>query len=242
MKILALDTTCAVASVCIAEYNGNDVNLLTQFTADAKRTHSETLLVMVKQSLLTLKLNVSDIDMFCCTSGPGSFTGVRIGASVIKGLAFGTNKPCVPVSSLLSLAYNACGLYKRDLITTLLDARGGRSFNATFKIKNGKPIRLTEDSVTPNGEIFTYLTDLNKNVHLFGDCTKAFEEEYPNKKITAAPNQICMPCAYSVACAAVDTYIGATDKSIFTDANLTPDYILPSQAEREKNKIPKGNN
>ncbi len=236
MKVLAIDTTCAIASVCVAECTEASAELLAEFTVNAKRTHSETLLTMIKQSLSMLRLNISDIDMFCCTAGPGSFTGVRIGVSVIKGLAFGTGKPCVPVSSLLALAYNACGLYTRDTVTSLLDARGGRSFNATFKIQKGKPVRLTEDTVKPNDEIYSYLTSLNKKVYLFGDCSVAFETLYSDRKIRSAPTQLSVSRAYCVACAASDIYKSAKDKSVFSDANLTPEYILPSQAEREKNK------
>ncbi len=236
MKILALDTTCAIASVCIAEYNCGKAELLTEFTVNAKRTHSETLLSMIKSSLSMMKLNIADIDLFCCTSGPGSFTGVRIGVSVIKGLAFGQNKPCVPVSSLLALAYNAKDLYSRDIVTTLLDARGGRSFNASFKIKKGVPVRITEDSVRSNDEIYSYLSSLNKKVYLFGDCVDSFESHYNDPSIKAAPDQLSMPSAYSVAIAAGDLYENTEDRSVFTDYDMTPEYILPSQAEREKNK------
>ncbi len=236
MKILALDTTCAVASVAIADYADGVTELLSLFTVNAKRTHSETLLSMIKQSLLMLKLNISDIDMFCCTSGPGSFTGVRIGVSVIKGLAFGQNKPCIPISSLLALAYNASGLYPRGLITSLLDARGGRSFSATFKMQRGKPVRITDDAVMSNDEIYSYLRSTEKKVCLVGDCVKNFSEKYNDPKIVCSPEHIACPSAYSIIRAALDIYNNTADTSVFTDAELSPEYILPSQAEREKNK------
>ncbi len=236
MKILALDTTCAIASVCIAEYTDGNISLLSEFTVNAKRTHSETLLSMVKESLSVLKLTVDDIDIFACTVGPGSFTGVRIGVSVIKGLAFGRNKPCVPVSSLEALAYSASEVYSRCIVTSLLDARGNRCFNASFKISKGKPVRLTEDTVSANDDIYSYLASLGRTVYLTGDCADAFANKYADRNIKSAPLHIASPSSFSIAKAAMDIYLKTMDKSVFTDANITPEYVLPSQAERENNK------
>lgn len=86
MKILALDTTAKSASVAVT----NDREPLAVFTLEAGLTHSETVLPMAETALKSLHLCVSDIDMFAVTAGPGSFTGVRIGISAVKGSAFGS--------------------------------------------------------------------------------------------------------------------------------------------------------
>ena len=105
MKILALDSTALTASVAVCE----DKRLLAEFTVNCGNTHSETLLPMIASILSQMKIKVKDIDIFSCSAGPGSFTGVRIGASTIKGLAFGGGKPCIGVSTLEALAYNIRG-------------------------------------------------------------------------------------------------------------------------------------
>ena len=89
MKILALDTTAKSASAAITD--GREP--LAVFTLEAGLTHSETVLPMIKTALDSLHMTAHDIDLFAVTAGPGSFTGVRIGISEIKGLAFATGKP-----------------------------------------------------------------------------------------------------------------------------------------------------
>ena len=91
MKILALDSTAKVASVALCEDN----ILLAEFTQNGGNTHSETLLPMTEVLLNSMKTDIDEIDVFAVSEGPGSFTGVRIGAATVKGLAFGKNKPCV---------------------------------------------------------------------------------------------------------------------------------------------------
>ena len=102
MKILALDSSATSASIAITD----GTTLLAEYTLDNGNTHSETLLPMVEFALRTLSLTVDDIDLFAVSAGPGSFTGVRIGAATVKGLAFGRDIPCVAVSTLHALAYN----------------------------------------------------------------------------------------------------------------------------------------
>ena len=126
MKILALDSTAIVSTVAICE----DEKLLAQFTINNGNTHSETLLPMIEASLKVLKLTTDDIDLFACSAGPGSFTGVRIGAATIKGLAFNRNKPCAPVSSLDALAHNL--LYTNGIVCPVMNARRSQLYNALF--------------------------------------------------------------------------------------------------------------
>ncbi|MGM9665665.1 MAG: tRNA (adenosine(37)-N6)-threonylcarbamoyltransferase complex dimerization subunit type 1 TsaB, partial [Eubacteriales bacterium] len=93
MKILALDTTAKTATAAVLE----DEKLLGIYTVNTENTHSETLLPMIKSLLSSLSLDVSSIDAFAVSIGPGSFTGVRIGVATVKGLAFGTGKKCIGV-------------------------------------------------------------------------------------------------------------------------------------------------
>ena len=102
MKILSFDSSAQVASVALCE----DEKVLAEYTLNNGNTHSETLLPMVESILAFFSLTAKDIDLFAVSAGPGSFTGVRIGAAILKGLAFASGKPCVEVSTLEAIAQN----------------------------------------------------------------------------------------------------------------------------------------
>ena len=100
MLTLAIDSTAATAACALSR----DGRLVAMNTVDGRLTHSEILLPMIERMLADSALKIDDVDMFACATGPGSFTGVRIGAATIKGLAFGSGKPCVRVWPLEALA------------------------------------------------------------------------------------------------------------------------------------------
>ena len=102
MITLAFDSVAKVASVAVCDGE----RLLAQYNIDNGLTQSELLLPMAEDILKSLKLSFSDVELLACTTGPGSFTGVRIGAALVKGLAFGKCTPCVGVSALEALAQN----------------------------------------------------------------------------------------------------------------------------------------
>ena len=106
MKILSFDSTAKAASVAVLE----DESVLAEYSVDTGLTQSELLLPMAESMLSALKLSFSDIELYAASTGPGSFTGVRIGASLVKGLAFDRGVPCVSVSTLEALAENLAGL------------------------------------------------------------------------------------------------------------------------------------
>ena len=124
MKILAFDGTAKAASVAVLD----DERVLGYYTVDNGLTQSELLLPMAENLLKSLKLSFSDIELFATSVGPGSFTGVRIGVSLIKGLAFGKNLPCVEVSTLEALAENLVGIQGR--IVPCMDARRNQVYSA----------------------------------------------------------------------------------------------------------------
>ncbi|MBO5945891.1 MAG: tRNA (adenosine(37)-N6)-threonylcarbamoyltransferase complex dimerization subunit type 1 TsaB, partial [Clostridia bacterium] len=139
MKILAFDSTAKIASVSVTE---NDREIAT-FNVNNGLTQSELLLPMAEDVLRRVGISFSDIDLFSATMGPGSFTGVRIGAALIKGLAFGRNIPCVEVSTLEALAENLAGI--RGVIVPCMDARRQQVYSATFISDGEKLARACED-------------------------------------------------------------------------------------------------
>ena len=118
MKILAFDGTAKVASAAVVEHG----KALATYSIDNGLTQSELLLPMVEAITKSLQIGFSDIGAFAVTVGPGSFTGVRIGVSLVKGLAFGRGVPCVPISTLEALAENLRGT-SDAIILPCMDAR-----------------------------------------------------------------------------------------------------------------------
>ena len=140
MKILAFDSTAKAASVAVCE----DGRLLGLYTIDNGLTQSELLLPMAGNLLGSLKLSFSDIELLAAAVGPGSFTGVRIGVSLVKGIAFGRNIPCVPVSTLEALAENISTL--RGILVPVMDARRGQLYTAIF-IPKTYCLKVTPDCI-----------------------------------------------------------------------------------------------
>ena len=194
---------------------------------------------MVNSVLKNTKLSVDDIDMFAVCAGPGSFTGVRIGVSVIKGLAFGKNKICVPVSTIEALAENANGMPGKFLAVPVMDARRSQLYNAVFMYENGKRTRLCEDRLISAEELKKELLSYDMPVYFFGDgYTIASKLDIPGKMTTQS--LLIDQNAVSVASVALSKYEAENDKSIFTDTLLRPEYLRLSQAEREANEKEKG--
>lgn len=227
MKILSLDSTAIVSTVAICE----NEKLLAQFTINNGNTHSETLLPMIEASLKVLKLTVDDIDVFACSAGPGSFTGVRIGAATIKGLAFNKNKPCAPVSSLDALAHNL--LYADGIVCPVMNARRGQLYNALFLCENGKLTRLCEDRLISVYDLENELENnyQNKKIYLCGDGYGIAKGTFTkvNAENTLLIHQY--QSAYSVALCALEV---GEQGLLTTDIELSPVYLRASQAERER--------
>ncbi len=241
MKILAIESSAQTASVCLAETSGTELTILSSFTSNAGHTHSETLLPMIAACTDSTKISYDDIELFALSAGPGSFTGVRIGVATVKGISFGRNKPCVGVSSLAALAYNFRSLCEGECVASIMDARGKRYFTALFEIKNGNIVRLSEDEILTDEQLVERLSVPDGIIHLVGDGAKMFFADHRCDRYAVAPELLVCPSAASVAAAAYELYVSTDDKTVFTDKNLTPVYLLPSQAERERNKRMKGN-
>ena len=226
MKILSLDSTAIVSTVAITE----NEKLLAEFSINNGNTHSETLLPMIEASLKVLKLTIDDIDLFACSAGPGSFTGVRIGAATIKGLAFNKNKPCAPVSSLDALAHNL--LYANGIVCPVMNARRNQLYNALFLCENGKLIRLCEDRLISVFDLEEELKKYSdKKIHLCGDGYDIAKNSFTNIETENTPLISQYQSAYSVALCALEL---AHQELLTTDIELSPVYLRASQAERER--------
>lgn len=228
MKILSLDSTAKIASCAVME----DDKLLSLFSIDNGLTQSELLLPMIEDSLKSLKLTISDIDLFAVTVGPGSFTGVRIGTAIVKGLTFGKDKPISPVSTLEGLAYNLIGA--DGIIVPVMDARRGQVYTALFKGNNGKIERISEDNALPIVSLADILKEYeNERIYLVGDGYKITRDKLLSLgvKLEDTPPLLIPENAYSVGLVGLKIY---NESRSTTDRELTPTYLRLPQAERER--------
>ncbi len=226
MKILAIDTSSTVAAVAVSE----DGVLLGEYTVNHGLTHSQRLLPMVEELLGSLSMKISEIDLFACSTGPGSFTGLRIGIATVKGFAFAENKPCVSVSGLEAMAYNH--LYTDYIICPLMDARAGQVYNALYKRTRGGIKTLTPPRAVEMDRVIEELSAMKDKVLFLGDGVAPNLEKI--KKLGA--RSVCgafnnnMQRAASIALAAE---IKAKNGEILTCDRLEAEYLRKSQAERE---------
>lgn len=225
MKILSVDSSATVASVALCE-NGR---LLAEYTLNNKNTHSETLLPMIESVLSFFSMEIGDVDLFAVSTGPGSFTGVRIGTATVKGLAFASNKPCVGVSTLEGIAYNL--RFHKGLVCPVMNARRSQVYTAIFRSDGEKLERLTEDLAISIAELGGMLAEYKEETVLAGDgydiCIGVFEKT----AVRPVPERLRHQSAFSVAEAALAAYESG---KYCSDAELGVEYLRPSQAERER--------
>lgn len=234
MKILALETSAVAASAAVCQ----DEELIALNFQRSGLTHSATLMPMVETALKNAGTNMKEIDVIAVASGPGSFTGLRIGVSAAKGLAWAENKLCASVSTLEAMAWQMCGT--EGLVCAAMDARRKQVYNALFEIQNGVPVRLTPDRAISLDDLCKELENVKKTRILVGDgahlCYNAFETcGYP---VQMAPPHLLYQSAWGVARAALEQ---ARCNTLITSAELIPNYHRLSQAERERQeKMKKG--
>ena len=226
MKILSIECSAVPCSVAIIEDN----RIIASAFTNVKLTHSETLMPMVESLLASAKLSISDIDTFAVAEGPGSFTGIRIGISAIKGMAQPFKKPCVGVSTLLSMAYNY--IDTDAIVCAVMDARCNQVYNALFEIKGGVITRICEDRALLFDELKADLEKYSEqNIIVVGDGADIFYptvKDFKNIKLANSINRY--QNAVGVAFAALEMLNLGNTKDY---SQLLPVYLRLPQAERE---------
>ena len=226
MIILALDSTAQTGAVALCR----DEKLVASFTLNTGNTHSETLLPSVEAVLRLGDVTVDDVDLFAISKGPGSFTGVRIGAATVKGMAFGKDKPCIGVSTLEALAYNLRGF--SGIACPVMNARRSQVYNALFRVENGKIERLCPDRAIALADLAEELAAYGDvPVYLSGDGYEMTREALASCNLGSTPEELIYQSGYSVAMCARAAY-EAGERT--TDAELVPTYLRLPQAERER--------
>ena len=231
MKILGVESSATSASVAVV----SDGKVISLSFSNTGLTHSQTLMPMVEDALLKANVNISDIDYISVSDGPGSFTGVRIGVSAVKGMADPLCKKCVAVSTLEAIAKP---LEKTGVLAvSVMDARCMQVYCALFDCTEGKFERLTEDEAISIEELTERLKTQNKPIVLIGDganvCYNKMKDVLENVSVASAT--ICYQSASSVALIAEEMVLNDENNAVSAD-ELVPKYLRLSQAERELKK------
>lgn len=227
MKILALETSAVSASVAVCE----DEALIAQSFQRTGLTHSATLMPMLEAMLKNAGMTLNEIDLLAVAAGPGSFTGLRIGVSAAKGLAWSLKKPCVGVSTLEAMAWQMIGM--TGVVCASMDARRQQVYNALFDLQNNKPVRLTPDRAISLDDLGAELSKIEKKQIFVGDgaqlCYNVFQVK--GLPVQMPPEHLQFQSAWGVARSALEQ---ARMGRISDAAKLTPNYHRLSQAERER--------
>lgn len=229
MLILGIETSAHPASVSLLQ----DDKILAEVYIHTSFTHSRTLMPMVNSALELTDVKISDVDLIAVSEGPGSFTGVRIGIATAKGLALPCNLDCMGVSSLEALAYNLYDNESELTIYSIIDARVQQSYNAVYKLKDGKITTITEPRVITNADIISEVENGNYDTPIVfvGDNLDLFSSL--NGKVKFANYNQCYQRASSVAMAASQKY---DKENNYDSALVQPVYLQLPQATRELNK------
>ncbi len=227
MRLLALDSSGLVASAAIVE----EENLLAEYTMNMKKTHSETLLPMIDALFRLTGLDLSGIDAIAVSSGPGSFTGLRIGSATAKGLGMALNIPLISVPTLEGMA---CHFTEDDrLICPLMDARRKQVYTGIYSFHEGKLSVVAEGCACPVEELVEKVNTLGREIIFLGDGVQIYRETMEQLLTVPhiyAPLHLNRQRAAAVGYRAFALYReGKTE----TAADHVPVYLRKSQAERE---------
>ncbi|MDE6182782.1 MAG: tRNA (adenosine(37)-N6)-threonylcarbamoyltransferase complex dimerization subunit type 1 TsaB [Eubacteriales bacterium] len=226
MKILAIDTSGIVAGVALIDDN----KILGEININHKQNHSITIMPMIDSLFKSLDMEINEIDYIACSCGPGSFTGLRIGASTAKGIAQALNKKIIPISTLEFLAYNI--FMTNKYIVPMIDARGERIFTSIYKWKNGKLTNSYEEIGTDIRDFLEYIKENNIEPIFLGDGATAYKEiiKSYDENYVFAPISHNMQKASSLASLALQY---AKEGKFIDYKNFQIEYLRKPQAERE---------
>ncbi len=227
MMLLAFETSAKAASVAL--FDGE--TLLGEQYQNTGLTHSQTLMVMAEDLLKQCGKLAADVQAVAVANGPGSFTGVRIGAAAAKGFAWGREIPLYGVSTLEAMALGL-GIHQ-GYVCPVMDARRSQVYNALFYVNQGVLQRVAPDRAIALEDLKKELKNCKESVFLIGDgsnlCYNNLLEEVDT--LVLPPEHKLHQRAVGVGLAA----LAQIRRGESTDAaTLTPNYLRLSQAEREK--------
>jgi len=228
MRILALDSSGLVATVAILE----DEQMIAEYTVNYKKTHSQTLLPMLDEIVKMTEFDLSTIDAIAIAGGPGSFTGLRIGAATAEGLGLALDKPLIHVPTVDGMAY--CLFGQEGLICPIMDARRNQVYTGLYRFVNEEFQVVEEQMAISVPELIEKLNQYGEKVTFLGDGVPVYKTQFTEG----------LRCTYAFAPAHMNRQragaVGVLGMKYFQEGKIEsarehkPDYLRLSQAERER--------
>jgi tRNA threonylcarbamoyl adenosine modification protein YeaZ len=193
MKILGIDTSTDFLSIAVVD----ESTLLVNFEHLCKRQHLSYLMPSIKEILKKSNLSLRDLDGFAVSIGPGSFTGLRVGVSTVKGLALISQKPVVGIASLDVIAQNV--VYFPDIICPIIDAKKNKLYSALYQSKDNRLKKLSKYLLISLAQL---MTKIGRRRTLFlGDGIKLYKDDISQlcPQAEFAPTSLWFPRASIVA-------------------------------------------
>lgn len=227
MMVLAMDTSSTVATVALMDEN----KLIGEYTINHKRTHSQKLMPLIAALLEDCEVKMEQIEVIAVAEGPGSFTGLRIGAATAKGLAHAMDIPVVGISTLDALAFHLP--FCQGLICPILDARRNQVYTAIYKWVGGELHAVFPPTAISIEELVEELLERTEDVVFLGDGVeknKEFLEGSLKRRVRFAPLSVKMPNAASIAELALQKAKRGELQHFY---DFAPMYLRKSEAERQ---------
>lgn len=227
MRILALDSSGLVATVAILE----DEQMIAEYTVNYKKTHSQTLLPMLDEIVKMTEFDLSSIDAIAVAGGPGSFTGLRIGAATAKGLGLALNKPLIHIPTVDGMAYGLFGY--SGLICPIMDARRNQVYTGLYRFADGEFQVVEEQMAISVTDLIEKLNTYEEKVTFLGDGVPVYCEQLKaglTGEFAFAPAHLNRQRAGAVGALGMKYF---QEGKIETAMEHRPDYLRLSQAERE---------
>lgn len=225
MKILSIETAGNICGVALTE----DDRLIKEVLLDDGNTHSVKLMPLIDKLLSETNTKISDIDLFACDIGPGSFTGIRIGVSTVKAFMDVTNKKAVGITSLETLAYN---IDVDDIVCSLIDAKNENVYYGFFKKENEVYIKTDDLGFDNINNVIEIAKQKNKKIIFIGNGSTIYKdmiESKMNNAVVILDEESNKLNARNIAFAALKKQDEAVDSN-----NLSPVYLRKSNAELQR--------
>lgn len=230
--VIGIDTSGGVCSVAAV----SDSNLICEFSINHKKTHSAMLIPMLDEMLNKAELSLEDASLFAVASGPGSFTGLRIGAASAKGLSFALDRPIVGVPTLMALSFNLS--HVDGVICPIMDARRNQIYTAAYSYEKDGIDTINNPLVSPDAiaidDLLKKLKSIGERVTFLGDGVPVYRDLIESKAefdYRFAPTNLMLQRASSVAI--LGELLAQDGKSGPSDS-LRLEYLRRPQAERER--------
>lgn len=228
MRILAMDSSGLVATVAILE----DEEMIAEYTVNYKKTHSQTLLPMLDEIVKMTEFDLSTIDAIAIAGGPGSFTGLRIGAATAKGLGLALDKPLIHIPTVDGMAY--CLFGQSGIICPIMDARRNQVYTGLYRFTEGQFQIIEEQMALSVQELIEKLNQYGEKVTFLGDGVPVYKKQFEEGltcDFAFAPAHLNRQRAAAVGVLGMKYY---QEGKVESARDHRPEYLRLSQAERER--------